>query len=902
MVSAARVDGGPQILSAGVRKTILSIKEIVGNHSDAEIYATLKETNMDPNETAQKLLNQDPFHEVKRKRDKKKEITGHKDFAEPRKHADYKVFTEPRKHAENKDFADPRKQTENRDSADPRKHIENKDSADPRKHTENARQGIRSYAFSGRNNRRGGYSRNSFPGMIKEFRVKNDKRINQGTNGEIKSVLQPLASSSKEQQTSNVPENGSMGTSSVQKPSGDRPSSQVMNGPTDSHFRHARDAKSTGSDMKESTEERRTTVPTTALRTQTGKPNDSQAHSTTPGSSNSVVGVYSSSSDPVHVPSLDSRSSASVGAIRREVGVVGVRRQYAENSVKHSSVPGSSFSNSLPGRDNPSSEPFRHFTAISKSDQPSQTTSPESVISNISVSRSFSSNQYGSRPHQPPVGHPKAVQNKEWKPKSSQKSNLANPGVIGAPAKSVSPPAVNPADNIEEFKSESANLQDKLVRVNIHENQNVIIAEHIRVPETDRCRLTFGSFGTEFDASRNMSGFQAVGTAEESGGEPSASLTTSAPDSSSDDNSGSKQDELLDDQVRNSCSGSPASGAAVDHQFSDKRESSSLQNLDNYSDVGMVRDSTSSYPPSESQQLHDTPELPNFSAYDPQTGYDMPYFRPAMDESGRGPGIPFHHEALTSHTANSIPASTIAMMQQQQQPPVAQMYPQVHLSHVANLMPYRQFLSPLYVPPMPMSGYSSNPAYPHPSNGNSYVLMPGGNSHLNANGLKYGIQQFKPVPTGSPTGFGNYTSPAGYAINAPGVGSSTGLDDSSRLKYKDGNIYVPNPQGETSEIWIQNPREIQGMQSPYYMAGQTPHGAYLPSHNGHASFNPAAAQSSHMQFPGMYHPQQPAALATPHHLGPAIGGNVGVAPAAPGAQVGAYQQPPLGHLNWTTNF
>lgn len=59
--STSRIDGGPQILSAGVRKTIQSIKEIVGNHSDAEIYSTLKETNMDPNETAQKLLNQGPL-------------------------------------------------------------------------------------------------------------------------------------------------------------------------------------------------------------------------------------------------------------------------------------------------------------------------------------------------------------------------------------------------------------------------------------------------------------------------------------------------------------------------------------------------------------------------------------------------------------------------------------------------------------------------------------------------------------------------------------------------------------------------------------------------------------------------------------------------------------------------
>lgn len=86
------------------------------------------------------------------------------------------------------------------------------------------------------------------------------------------------------------------------------------------------------------------------------------------------------------------------------------------------------------------------------------------------------------------------------------------------------------------------------------------------------------------------------------------------------------------------------------------------------------------------------------------------------------------------------------------------------------------------------------------------------------------------------------------------------------------------------------------------MAGQTPHAGFLPSHSSHAPYNAAAAvaQSSHMQFPGLYHPpSQPAAIANPHHLGPALGGNVGVAAAAPGAQVG-YQQPQLGH--WTGNF
>lgn len=60
--SAAATTTGTQsqthILSARVRKMIQSIKEIVGNFSDDFIYTVLKENNMDPNETTQKLLNQ----------------------------------------------------------------------------------------------------------------------------------------------------------------------------------------------------------------------------------------------------------------------------------------------------------------------------------------------------------------------------------------------------------------------------------------------------------------------------------------------------------------------------------------------------------------------------------------------------------------------------------------------------------------------------------------------------------------------------------------------------------------------------------------------------------------------------------------------------------------------------
>lgn len=105
----------------------------------------------------------------------------------------------------------------------------------------------------------------------------------------------------------------------------------------------------------------------------------------------------------------------------------------------------------------------------------------------------------------------------EWKPKSSQKSIVSSPGVIGTPTKSISAPA----ENSKDLESEAAKLQDKFSSVNTYEHQNVIIAQHIRVPETDRCRLTFGSIGTEFDSTRDIvSGLQAVGTTEESNREP----------------------------------------------------------------------------------------------------------------------------------------------------------------------------------------------------------------------------------------------------------------------------------------------------------------------------------------------------------------------------------------------
>lgn len=149
-------------------------------------------------------------------------------------------------------------------------------------------------------------------------------------------------------------------------------------------------------------------------------------------------------------------------------------------------------------------------------------------------------------------------------------------------------------------------------------------------------------------------------------------------------------------------------------------------------------------------------------------------------------------QALSLHVVNNAPPCSVAMVQQQ---PLAQSYPQVHISHFPNCIPYQRFLSPIYVPPVAMSNYSSNSSYPHTSSHSNYLLMQGGSSLLTAGGLKYATSQYKPVPTVGPTGYGNYNNLAGYTVSAPGtINNTAGMEDVSMIKYKEGNLYVPNLQ------------------------------------------------------------------------------------------------------------
>ncbi|XP_072990513.1 uncharacterized protein [Typha latifolia] len=856
MVLGSRTNGGgggAQAISFRVRKTIQSIREIVGDHSEADIYAVLRESNMDPNETAQRLLNQDPFHEVRRRRDKKKENAGFNGFT------DVRIRRENRIH-----MAKPQ-------------------------------------IPSDQNVRRGG--------IVQEFRIVKDNRMNQKADKDIESEPESVTLQNhaciKEQIISDSPDKSSIGKvvdqkHSVAKNVETQMATQVLNATSDSSLNQAKDIKSCGEHRPLLPEGTRWRVSSPNKLEQKGV--QTKVLSTTSLSSNSMVGLCASSSDPVHVPSPD-RSAGTIGAIRREVGVVGVRKQSSDRSSAGTST-SNSFSISVIAKEN---APSAEHPAPSKNSRYSQ-----SLPSN---NRLYSSSQYNVKLHQQYLGHQKAGQpTMEWKPKPSQNSSNGNRGVSEMAR---SPPVSD--ISVGSNQVEVTDVFEKLSQVHIRDQEHVIIPKHLLVPESERAHLIFGTFESGLVSVKAVSSnMQAVGSLKEPNDHCSLSTSASASVGCSEKVSASDQTDPMDSQVRTTRSDSPASNAESVQPLSENKESLHPEEVSNYQQIVMVSNQASSYRLPDTQLLQDSPSLESFKAYSPHTRYGMSFLHTGVEDNVRDQDLALASEAMSSLPTNGIHLSNTMELQQQQsvqqqQQPVAQMYPQVHMAQFPNFMQYRHIFSPVYIPPVAMQNYSSNAAYPQTPNGSNYLLMPGGSTPLNTGSMKYATSSYKPVPAASTIGFGNYSNPTGYPISSGTGRSTTGLEDANGFKYKDSSFYIPNPQAEASDIWIQTPRELPSMQpAPFYNlpAQAGAHAAYVPTHQGHASFD-AAGQAPHVQYPGMYHSGQPAqmtSIPSPHHLihqpvPPGLGGNVGLGVVAtPGAQIGAFQRNQLNHLGWTANF
>ncbi|CAN6294740.1 unnamed protein product [Urochloa humidicola] len=712
---------------------------------------------------------------------------------------------------------------------------------------------------SSRNITRGGYSRSQH-GFTQEFRIVKDNRSKQKEAGEALPEASHSRDSSNEHSVSNVGDKSSteklaaqhhLVTSNVNG----HGAAQADKGIKSAAQAHDKEVKPSSVRKLEQSEGMQATL--VGSHEVLGKGNHNRVATSPSGKNNFGMELCCSSSDPIHVPSPGSKSAGTFGAIKREVGA---RKRPSESAATNISTSNSLAKVTLGPKDNPQDE-------------------QQSGLPGASLKNGRSN-----------VSHTKVNQHLEWKPKSMSPS-CANHDV------SVVPPGV------DGNQADLSGLSKKLSQANVSQDEHVIIPEHIRVPDSERTHLIFGTFESKIDPKASVTASHNIVTKEElNEHSPSSSLTAL--------NSIMSTDVVPNDKTDvSSCSPLPQPESVVsvtEHQQSltESVEDPSTGVVGEYGTNEMISSKVTHSQPQLQHQ--DNPAVQNFKAYEPDSRYVMPFITKIVD-SETAQNTAYTSEAMGLHPANvyQLPASGAT------QPPVPQMYPhQFQMQQYPNFLPYRHVYSAQYGSPMVVPNYSSNPAFPQMPHASSYLMMPNGTSQLAANGMKYGSShQYKQVFQGTPAGYGGYANHNGYPLSNGVIGSAGAIEDANMNKYKDNSLYAPNPQAETADLWVQGQREIPNMPpAPFYnMVGQpmSPHAAYLPPHN--PSFSPAPPYPAHLQYPGFPHALHPTSMmvqnpqAMVHQPGaPPLAGNLGldVATMTPGSQVGAFQQNQLGHLGW----
>lgn len=864
-------------IPSSVKKMIQNIKEIADNHTDEEIYAMLTDCSMDPNETAQKLLLQDTFHEVKRKRERRKENLNNKESAESR----WRPGTQGRGGRGARGSFAPRHMSHD--------------------------------AGGGRNT-----------GPAKENGV---------TQAAEKAVI-PSVSTSQDTKTKDK----SLVTSSAPV---------IANGPSvgPEEGLSSVPVNDLGTVLPPANADKNP-VSTFGTGDLHGQPSPSSSNcsvSTTPSSSSAIC---FSSLDPVLVPSSDSRLPGPVGAIKREIGSNRPPGEpnaaiHAENKLAAASEIGSS---SIQGKMLSKSQGVGKNQLI-ESSQPSST----STHTGSSVSRP--SSNYSSRSQQI-IGPQKVGSNKEWKPKPTNSNVVQSSGTTGTTgASEVSAVSVEATDEkqpescVLQVEEANSKLHKKLEELHLPQRQLVILPNHIHVPESERNKLSFGSFGVSFgvtpscaggpgndksstplsEASRDveetveeqaLSNQNALATVEEGDYPDNSHSPTNVPEnlSSGDDVSSSAIPEYNESKQKTAL---PPEG----HQYS------VVHTSPNYS-FGFVPPMLGSQlPPFENSesQARDVSRLPSFVPFDPS--YYAQFYRSGADGDGRlspfpsagvatkyngsvavlpPPSSQSPQEGGVLSTASPTPLATQAagLMQSslamtQQPVPVFRPPAGVHISHYPpNYIPYAHYFSPFYVPPPAIHQYLGNSAFPQQPPAGSVYPAPAAAA---AAGVKFSLPQYKPgTNTGNPahigmqSGYGPYgSSPVGYnPSSATNAGNSTGNEDLSASQYKENNVYISGQQTEGSPVWVAAPgRDISSLPTSSFYN--------LPPQGQHVTFTPT--QAGHGTFPGVYHPAQAATATMVHPLlqqSQTMAGGVDMV----GAGGSVYQQPQQAQINWPSNY
>ncbi|KAE9615171.1 putative GBF-interacting protein [Lupinus albus] len=858
-------------IPSSVRKMIQNIKEITGNHSDEDIYAMLKECSMDPNETAQKLLLQDTFHEVKRKKDRKKENL-------------------------------------NREPVEPRWR----------------------HGTQGRGQRGGQgnlishiVSRGASSG--KNYGTEKDNGGHQVTEKVAPSLPTSQETISKEKTSgassaANVPTSVASGTTGGVIPSPSLSGSGDRMGPSSGANNNLGNALL--SDCSNKSE---------IVASGSGSRPSSNNHSGPPASSQSA---NFSSSDPILVPSNDLRHPGSVGAIRREVGnqyppVELNAVKSAENKLNAASETGSfSVQRKIQGKSQGVAK--NHRTEMSPSSTVTHGSSTASRPSSNYGSRSQQSigpQKAGSNKEWKPK--PTNTINL-----GSPRASASTPSASAEVAEQLLS-ASSALDSQEDTSKLQRKLEDLNLtqRQHVILPNHIFVPDseknkfsfgslgvifgvntsYVNGPESEKSSTPLSETVEEQASSQNAAVTSEVGDYPDHPQSPTnvpENLSSSEVDGSSSaiqEYNESKEDTAL-----------PPEG----HQYSEVLTSP------NYS-YGFVPpifgNQVTPFDNSETQP-RDISRLPNFVVHQPfdPTSYYAQFYRSGTDIDGHL--SPFSsaakyngnvtvvaatnsqspHEVGLLSTAGPTPLVTQAagLMQSsiavtQQPVPVFRTPSGVHISHYApNYIPYGHYFSPFYVPPPTMHQFMGNGAFPQQPQASIVHPPPPG---VAAPVMKYPLPQFKPGTNAEnpthlvvPSAYGAYgSSPTGYNhSSAAPAGNSTSNEDLGSSQFKENNVYISGQQSEGSAVWVTAPgRDISSFptSSYYNIPPQGPHVTFAPTQGGHGT------------FPSIYHPPQAVTAATVHPMlqqSQTMPGAVEM--VGPGGNV--YQQPQHAQINWPGNY
>ncbi|WJX63516.1 hypothetical protein P8452_48388 [Trifolium repens] len=863
-----------------VKKTIQHIKEITGNHSDEDIYAMLKECSMDPNETTQKLLLQDTFHEVKRKKDKRKENLNSREQVEPR--------GRPGTHGRG-----PRGGRGNFSS-----------------HNISHDASARKTSVTGKDIGPHQASEKNVPHSSASQEI-----ISKGKSSGASSV--PIIA--------NGPTNVASGTISGVSPS---PSSAgngdiMVQSSSNNNINNNVDSASPSDKSNE--------VATVA--SVTGPASSSAVHFS---SSDPVLVPSDNSWFPGAVGAIrrEVGSQHSFG----ELNVVNTAKNNltAASETGISSVPGKiqgksqgvakNHSNEMPS---PSSPVTHGSPSVSRpssnyNNRSQQPTGPQKAGSNKEwkpkPANTFNQNSGPATASEaPPVS---AEATRQLESASSALDSEEATSKLQRKLEDFHLPQrqhVILPNHIMVPESEKNKFCFGSLGINFGVNTTT---NYVSGPDSEKSSAPLSETSQEIEETveeQNSSQNGAVTSEVEdypdhpqSPNNVPVNLESSEVDGSSSaiqEYNESKQDTAL-----------PHEG----HQYS------GVHIPPNYS-FGFVPPMLSTQLPpfdNSESQTRDISRLPSFIMHpqlDPASYYAQ-FYRPGADSDGRL--SPFASAGATTKYNGNVPVlptpnsqspqeggilstagqtplvtqaaglmqSSIAATQQ----PVPVFRPGgVHLSHYPpNYLPYGHYFSPFYVPPPAIHQFLGNGAFPQQPQASTVYPPP---QAVAAPGMKFPLPQFKPGTNAAnpthlvmPNTFGVYgSSPAGYNHNSVATaGNSTSNEDLNSSQFKETNVYISGPQSEGSAMWVAAPgRDMTNLPTSSFYN--------LPPQGQHVTFAPT--QAGHGTFASIYHPAQAVTAAAVHPLlqqSQTMAGAVDM--VGPGGNV--YQQPQHAQINWPSNY